>query len=256
MSGGDENFLARWSRRKQAVERAEQSEAVGKTEGGGPAPPPFTGEGDHAQHSGGGDHERRGRLLPPPPASPDPLPRSAGEEPAADASGPEQPPLPRIEELTAESDISAFLRAGVPPALKTAALRRTWSLDPAIRDYVGPSEYAHDFNNPASIPGFGSGPGWDAGTAAEYAQRLVNPSDIGGAEQTANPGADRPAQPELDPVRQAGTAAPPQATEAPPADRTGAPDVDASREASAASDDALPREGVPPPPRHGGALPR
>ncbi|TIU06806.1 MAG: DUF3306 domain-containing protein, partial [Mesorhizobium sp.] len=51
-------------------------------------------------------------------------------------------PLPRVEDLTAESDLSAFLRKGVPKMLKRAALRRMWSLDPAIRDHIGPSEYA------------------------------------------------------------------------------------------------------------------
>jgi hypothetical protein len=40
-------------------------------------------------------------------------------------------------------------------ALKSAALRRVWSLDPAIRDYIGPSEYAWDFNQPGSMAGFG-----------------------------------------------------------------------------------------------------
>ncbi|TIY05569.1 MAG: DUF3306 domain-containing protein, partial [Mesorhizobium sp.] len=38
--------------------------------------------------------------------------------------------------------------------LKRAALRRMWSLDPAIRDHIGPSEYAWDFNRPGSMAGF------------------------------------------------------------------------------------------------------
>src|SRR5690606_510873 len=64
-------------------------------------------------------------------------------------------PLPRIEDLTADSDLTAFLKKGVPMALKSAALRKMWSIDPSIRDYVGPAEYAWDFNQPGSMAGFG-----------------------------------------------------------------------------------------------------
>jgi hypothetical protein len=64
--------------------------------------------------------------------------------------------LPKIEELTPETDISAFLRRGVPEALKNAALRRMWSLDPAVRDYVGDArDYAYDWNVPGGVPGNG-----------------------------------------------------------------------------------------------------
>ncbi len=62
-------------------------------------------------------------------------------------------PLPHLEDLTAESDVAAFLKKGVPLALKHAALRKAWSLDPGIRDFVGPSEYAWDFNKPGSMGG-------------------------------------------------------------------------------------------------------
>ena len=48
--------------------------------------------------------------------------------------------LPTIESIGAESNIRAFLEAGVPGDLARAALRRVWSLDPAIRDFVGLSE--------------------------------------------------------------------------------------------------------------------
>ncbi|AHY54822.1 hypothetical protein BJS_02218 [Bradyrhizobium japonicum SEMIA 5079] len=36
-----------------------------------------------------------------------------------------------------------------------AALRRAWSADPAIRDFVGLAENAWDFNDPTAMPGFG-----------------------------------------------------------------------------------------------------
>ena len=48
-----------------------------------------------------------------------------------------------------------FLQPGVPAALSSAALRRAWSADPAIRDFIGLSENSWDFTAPDSIHGFG-----------------------------------------------------------------------------------------------------
>jgi hypothetical protein len=64
--------------------------------------------------------------------------------------------LPSLESITEHSDIRAFLQRGVPAELTRAALRRVWSADPAIRDFVGLSENSWDFNAPDSIPGFAS----------------------------------------------------------------------------------------------------
>jgi hypothetical protein len=73
------------------------------------------------------------------------------------------PSLPSIESIGAGSDIRPFLRPGVPADLTRAALRRAWSADPAIRDFIGLSENSWDFNGPDGVPGFGSlttdGPG-------------------------------------------------------------------------------------------------
>jgi hypothetical protein len=63
--------------------------------------------------------------------------------------------LPPIESITAESDIRAFLKPGVPAELARAALRRAWSADPAIRDFIGLVENPWDFNDPQGVPGFG-----------------------------------------------------------------------------------------------------
>jgi hypothetical protein len=63
--------------------------------------------------------------------------------------------LPPVDIIEATTDIRAFLTKGVPADLTKAALRRAWSSDPAIRDFVGLSENAWDFNAPESIPGFG-----------------------------------------------------------------------------------------------------
>ena len=64
--------------------------------------------------------------------------------------------LPTLEELTESTDITAFLRSGVPEQLRNAALRKSWALDPAIRNYVNPAlEYAYDWNVPGGVPGGG-----------------------------------------------------------------------------------------------------
>src|SRR5207237_801283 len=63
--------------------------------------------------------------------------------------------LPPIDSITAVSDITAFLRAGVPVELTRAALRRVWTADPAIRNFVGLAENAWDFTDPNAMPGFG-----------------------------------------------------------------------------------------------------
>jgi hypothetical protein len=63
--------------------------------------------------------------------------------------------LPSIESIAADTDIIAFLRAGVPAELTRAALRRAWTSDPAIREFIGIAENQWDFNDPNAIPGFG-----------------------------------------------------------------------------------------------------
>ena len=86
---------------------------------------------------------------------------SPGAQAVAPQSGePQKAPvdpesLPPIESLTAESDIRAFLQAGVPKELTRAALRRVWTTDPAIRDFIGLAENQWDFTDPTAMPGFG-----------------------------------------------------------------------------------------------------
>jgi hypothetical protein len=111
-----DDFLSRWSRRKLEVEREEKAE------------PP-----------------QQPRI------------EDAAPEKAEPALTPEEiAALPKIEDIKAETDITLFLRKGVPELLKNAALRRMWSLDPAIRDYVGEArEYAYDWNIPGGVPGNG-----------------------------------------------------------------------------------------------------
>lgn len=85
-------------------------------------------------------------------APPAPVPLDVA--PAAEAPAFDPSTLPPVETLTIDSDLTAFLRPGVPSSLRSAALRRLWTLDPAIRDYIGPADYAWDWNVPDGVPGF------------------------------------------------------------------------------------------------------
>jgi hypothetical protein len=70
--------------------------------------------------------------------------------------------LPSLDSIGAQTDIRAFLQAGVPPDLTRAALRRAWTADPLIRDFKGLQENDWDFNVPNSMFGFGElGPDFD-----------------------------------------------------------------------------------------------
>src|SRR5713101_3933237 len=114
----DREFLARWSRRKREAKAAVD------------AAPPIE-----------------------PAETPNPAPSAAaGNPPDAEV---DLASLPPIESITAATDITAFLRKGIPLELSRAALRRAWAADPAIRDFVGLAENAWDFNDPNAMPGFG-----------------------------------------------------------------------------------------------------
>ncbi|HEX8417207.1 MAG TPA: DUF3306 domain-containing protein, partial [Methylobacterium sp.] len=99
-------------------------------------------------------------------AAPEPAPEPVAAVVATETTdaGPEVDPelaeaiaaLPPIETLTSETDLTQFLRAGIPTVLRNAALRRMWSLEPSIRDYVSEArEYAYDWNVVGGVPGQG-----------------------------------------------------------------------------------------------------
>jgi Protein of unknown function (DUF3306) len=119
-----ENFLNRWSRRKREADA--QSE---KTDDEVTATSASAGK-----------------------ANPDnPVPGPAMPQvPEFDISK-----LPPIESIGADTDISVFMQAGVPSALRHAALRRVWSADPAIRGFMGLNENFWDAAGPDGVPGFG-----------------------------------------------------------------------------------------------------
>jgi hypothetical protein len=104
-------------------------------------------------------------------APPEPVAEAAPEE--FDLSS-----LPKLEDLTETTDITGFLRKGVPEHLRNAALRKSWALDPAIRNYVNPAlEYAYDWNTPGGVPGSS-----EIGAGMDVA-RLVS-QIMGGGEST------------------------------------------------------------------------
>jgi hypothetical protein len=63
--------------------------------------------------------------------------------------------LPSLDSIGPATDMRIFLQPGVPAALSRAALRRAWSSDPGIRDFIGLSENSWDFTAPNSMMGFG-----------------------------------------------------------------------------------------------------
>ena len=135
-----ETFMARWSRRKRAS--AQEGESVE------PSAPADDAAAQAPQAVGA---PQGGELALGAPA--DARASDAAASPHEDASP--VPQLPSIESIVAESDVRAFLAPGVPPELTRAALRRAWSADPKIRDFIGLSENSWDFNDPGAMPGFG-----------------------------------------------------------------------------------------------------
>lgn len=80
-------------------------------------------------------------------------PAGAIDEIPVDTASIDPATLPDIETLTADSDITAFLRDGVPVALQRLALRKMWALDPGIRDFVEVAENQWDFNAVGGVQG-------------------------------------------------------------------------------------------------------
>jgi Protein of unknown function (DUF3306) len=207
----DEEFLKRWSRRKQEAKAAEQTLS----------PPAET-------------------------AAASPETAELASEPEIDLSK-----LPSIDSITAATDITEFLRKGIPAELSRAALRRAWAADPAIRDFVGLAENAWDFTDPNAMPGFGALQGTPEQIGA-MVERV-----IGGVRDTVEKLAELPekeqdrAKPDQERVS-ATEARPDEAKSATrPSDLSAEPVAAAQPEASAEEDDdvAVRRR------THGGALP-
>ena len=212
-----EEFLKRWSRRKQEA-RKEDKDAE-------PAP-----------------------LSPAAEASPLPNELESPSEPEIDLSK-----LPPIDSITAATDVTEFLRKGIPAELSRAALRRVWAADPAIRDFVGLAENAWDFTDPNAMPGFGPLQGTPEQIGA-MVERV-----IGGVWESAEKLASELSEKEQEPQKpelEAGVSASDDTLEA-AAGAVPLHDEDAQR-CAAAQPEASDEDGEDMPVRrrtHGGALP-
>jgi hypothetical protein len=154
--------------------------------------------------------------------------------------------LPPIDAITVDTDIRAFLKSRVPAELSRAALRRAWTSDPAIRDFIGIAENQWDFNDPTAIPGFGPLQGTDD-ISALLGQAFGQLADLAGAIAELPMAVEPPAPAEI--VQEIGT---PDQTDIP-----GAPSGTAAGRAEIEHPSAKEESGAPPKRRsHGGALPR
>jgi hypothetical protein len=89
--------------------------------------------------------------------------------------------LPSIDSITADTDIVAFLKTDVPTELTRAALRRAWTSDPAIRNFIGIAENQWDFNDPNGMAGFGRLDASESGVTF-LAQFSISPGEMPDAE--------------------------------------------------------------------------
>ncbi len=157
-----EKFLSRWSRRKAAALESEAAET--------PETEAHASEQQGSDPSGGTERKQEDSS------------QTENTEPEFDLKS-----LPPIDSIEAGTDISAFLRTGVPAELARAALRRAWAADPSIRDFIGLSENSWDFTAPNAIPGFGPLSANDATQLmAQYAGKLqeVVSNVVGEAKET------------------------------------------------------------------------
>ncbi|HMA14091.1 MAG TPA: DUF3306 domain-containing protein [Kiloniellaceae bacterium] len=113
---GDEskNFLSRWSERKRQAAEATREEH----------PEAEAGEARAAK---------------------------SGEEAEREVEAVDPATLPDIDSLTAGSDFTVFMRAGVPEALKQRALRRLWQVDPAFNVICPLDDYNLDYTDAATV---------------------------------------------------------------------------------------------------------
>lgn len=120
----DEPFLARWSRLKRTQ--------------AGPEPAPPEPADATEEEPAAGDLASR------------PAPVTSAADAELDLTS-----LPRLDDITAQTDIRAFLDPRVPPSLQNEALRRAWRLDPVIDSFIEVADYQWDWNTPGGMPGYG-----------------------------------------------------------------------------------------------------
>jgi hypothetical protein len=84
----------------------------------------------------------------PPVELPVPPPAIAAEPPPPIEIPPDAATIPL-------EDITGWLGRNIPEGWREIALRRMWSADISIRDFIGPADYAWDWNTPGGAPGWG-----------------------------------------------------------------------------------------------------
>ena len=234
MSG---SFLSRWARRKESVRAAERSETPAVTD------------------TAGAENLLDG--TPSPGASDNLQPAEARTDDRSEAVSDDLlAKLPSLDALTPDTDLSAFLQAGVPTALRNAALRRMWSLDPAIRDFVSEArDYAYDWNTPGGVPG--TGPLLPIDDVKAMLKRVIDGVPTGVDEAAGPESQGVPAASQDDPAASASAADPDP--EAIPGPVPAAPSLDMHPQVADLAGDrpevaqpALPRPRLR---RHGGAMP-
>jgi hypothetical protein len=167
MSG--DGFLSRWARRKAEQRLTDETPGAAADAVAGSAP-----DVDVAlSHPSVKDGHGPGDTLP---AIAENAVEMEGVQHEDALSEEELAALPPVEEMTADSDLTIYLRKGVPAAMRNAAMRRMWGLNPAISTYLDPArDYFWDYNAPATITGFGGT--LSPGDAAAYVARLLRPGE-------------------------------------------------------------------------------
>ena len=212
-----ENFLTRWARRKAAEQPADRARDANEK----------------------ADQQKQ----------PDEVAAEAKKQ-EAEKEEVDLSKLPPIESIGPETDIRAFLQKGIPQELTRAALRRVWTSDPAIRDFIGIAENQYDFATGSDIPGFGPL------TPADDVARMVS--------QIMNEGVPRPLSPaepkrsaEMDAQVSTTSTEVPELAEQPPApQQLAALDGAPSEDGASQQNEVGQEEESAAPHSHGGALPR
>jgi len=127
----DDNFLVRWSRRKQADRGAPTEQPIEETESAATEAGPDSTQAAYSS----ADHDGRPPRETGSGAQPDTIP-----EDLADVD---------VEALSYESDFARFLESDVPEALRKRALRQLWRSDPILANVDGLNDYDEDFSDAA-----------------------------------------------------------------------------------------------------------
>jgi hypothetical protein len=146
----DDNFLSRWSRRKQQVRRGEDApgESMPPAQ---PAPPPATSGGVDRPTAPPRAESAAARPAALPPAGSDADRATARRPDATPVEAPAPPTLDDVARLTRDSDYSRFVARGVDPGVRNAALKKLFS-DPQFNVMDGLDVYIDDYGKAAPVP--------------------------------------------------------------------------------------------------------